>query len=199
MEEDEDLLGPGDITGGSMPGAGEILDTVNPDMVPYLLHFSQEGLVPELRNIDAAGPVTTEEIEGERLGDLLEITASVDPLEPIYRELGESAGYIFGNFPVRHGDLSVHNVVVAYGEDSPYIVDWETGGYGMGMAGTDPDSAQLLDSTRRRLEKADSKGWYDVLEEAYTLGLETGEARDPGVTPRELEAEYAELLDSRGF
>ncbi len=200
MEEDEEVLGPGDIMGGgSMPGAGETLDTVNPDMVPYLLHFSREGLVPELRNFDAAGPVTTEEIEGERLGDLLEIMDSVDPLESIYRELGESAGYIFGNFPVSHGDLSVHNVVVDYEEDFPYIVDWETGGYGMGIAGEDPDSTQLLASTRGKLEKTGRLEWYEVLEEAYTAGFETGEASDPELTPRELEAEYAELLDSRGF
>lgn len=193
MKNNRDTLTPENILGGgSVIGYNVVQDHMSPGMVPYFIHFSDKGFVPEITRF-SEGVVETEEVLGERLGELLGMIDSKGPLEDIYNELGVRVGYMFGNFPVNHNDLHVDNIVVSHEDDLPYIIDWETASYGIAV-GDNPDSTQILESTRDVLEKLGLANWYGDLRNEYLDGWESGQSDEPEFTPQELERKHLERI-----
>ena len=152
----------------------ELKDEVNSDLIPYLLHFSDEDLIPEIRYVKKTGIIITERIDGRRLDDVLKSGEELDSIENIFRNLGESIGYITGNFSISHGDLTLNNVVVDFEDNFPYIIDWEEARYDENLC-RGPEL--LLDDAERILYELGNDDWYKNLEKMYYNGMEEGRSK----------------------
>ncbi|GEM_PF-5632222 len=99
----------------------EICDLVSEAVVPFLVHFSERGIVPKILDVEGGFVLKLRAAEGPRLGSWLE-TASPDELRKVYGVLGSHVGYI-SKYGVAHTDLHTFNVIVE--NNSPVIIDWE--------------------------------------------------------------------------
>lgn len=160
------------------------VDQVSPGIMPYLAHFSEKGYVPEIIEY-ANGEMVTENVEGERIGDLV-TEMEEEELEDIFWELGVRAGYMFQNYPVEHGDLNITNVVVD-GDQTPLIIDWQTGRYKQEFTTV---SANVLNSTRELLKECYRQEIYEKVSTAYKNGENTGKQRQQEVPARKLKIDY---------
>ena len=143
----------------------EILDTTGEEIVPYLIHFSKRGIVPQILGVEGGFAMTMRKAEGPRLCQVIR-DATLDKLIGIYCSLGSSVAYI-NKYGIAHSDLDTANVIVE--NDLPVIIDWDKATFC--SSSHSPDDARLLGSTHKILQEAGKRESYSPLEHAFSLAL----------------------------
>ena len=96
------------------------LDIVGEDIIPYLVHFSEIGIIPEIVDADNIS-IRTVRLKGPRLNDFLKAESNAVQLSKVYERIGFQVGHI-SNHGVIHGDLRTDNIIVE--NNVPFLIDW---------------------------------------------------------------------------
>ncbi len=95
-------------------------DMTNLRVIPYLIHFSRLGIVPEILDV-SHHYFKIVKAEGPRLSQFIN-KHSEEEVSQVYRRMGSNIAYI-EKLGVCHADLHCDNVIVQDGK--PLIIDWE--------------------------------------------------------------------------
>jgi len=109
--------------------AEHLVDIADRRVVPYLIHFSERGMVPSIIRVKRNywGPLVrtrklvTEVVDGERVESVIE-GPDLGELVSVYSILGKNLAYM-NKLGVTHGDLHTGNVIIRRGV--PLIFDWD--------------------------------------------------------------------------
>lgn len=143
----------------------EICDLVSEAVVPFLIHFSERGIVPKILSVEGGFCLNLRAAEGPRLGTWLK-TASADEMRKVYGVLGSHIGYI-SKYGVAHEDLHTFNVVVENG--FPVIIDW--GKASAFFCKHDMDAGVLLDDTEKQVRAEYFPNLKKVFSDAFQKEL----------------------------
>ncbi|MBI2148828.1 hypothetical protein HYU23_04055 [Candidatus Woesearchaeota archaeon] len=158
----------------------EIVDLVSEDITPFLIHFGEIKITPEILDVNDGSCIQIRRVPGPRLGTLLLDDSDLNKLKSIYAKLGYKVGYI-SKYCVEHGHLHTENVVVE--NDEPHIIDWGQGTYfGITYSNIEQryrfwmeqNSEFLLRTTKERLITANREIYYPNLERIYCEKFRSG-------------------------
>jgi len=189
-----------------------IADTVDSEIAPWLYHFGEIGVAPDVHRIvdvwedpdfvnDVEGipdelrnrtnvQFEVSYIDGERWSDYLAREPAAALVETA-EQIGWNAGYI-GARGVAHRDLHVDNIWID-GDGSPVVTDWD-------LAFAEEDVSGDLDDLKKTTEKVLAEngrdGMYDSLEQTYLTGARQGVRAERQTPVEAIENGYSRLVNA---